>query len=405
MSNLQSLLYKLHMLSGGLDLSLSDGIDTHDGDNSETMRDEDTPEVAVARNREVSKMKNQLLAMTTMCPLIQREPENAMTRFLFSAELGKIGHEQDDLQDALLPTHVFYDKSICRELKKVGLTDNEAKNVCVNLCTQSIQSVKDLRELKMKGSGLYPDVSITRNSDNQWQVCWDSERILISDYHLRALKNMYDARDDPTKKYFNRRLFCLLMRYETVGGPMYQCSVTPQTFGVLQREFEVTKECMASPFNHNANIYWSAFRDTDGHFGSQGSFFTSIDSPLVTEGGSFMANPAFVEEIVHLLTQQIQEMLKFPVPVSFICLFPTWLDDESYNHMKNSRYCKQCVVLKAHKHAYIDGKQQVNTATTKKHHVAQFKTTLFIVQNDMGSQKWPINERKMRALLASFADM
>ena len=185
------------------------------------------------------------------------------------------------------------------------------------------------------------------------------------------------------------------MRYETVGGSMYQCSVTPQTFDVLQREFQVTKECMDSPFNHNADIYWSAFRDTDGPFGSQGSFFTSLESPLVTQGGSFYANPPFMEEILHLLTHHIQEILKFSVPVSFICLFPTWSDFESYNRMKNNPYCKQCVVLEPHKHAYIDGSQQLNTETTKKHHVAQFKTTLFIVQNEMGTISWPVNDHNM----------
>jgi hypothetical protein len=378
--------------------------DTHDGDTFETMRDEDTPEVAVARNREVSKLKDRLLALTRMCPLIQREPENAMTRFLFSAELGKIGHEQDELQDVLLPTRVFYDESICRELKKVGLTDKQQHDVCEQLCAQSIQSVEFLRELQ-KGSGSHSDVRITRKSHSQFQVCWESECLLISDYHLKALRNMYNTKNDPTQQYFNQRIFSLLMRYKTVGGPMYQCSVTQQAFGVLQREFEVTKECMASPFNHNADVYWSAFRDTDGHFGSQGSFFTSLESPLVTQGGSFYANPPFVEEILHLFTRHIQEILKFSVPVSFICLFPTWPDHKSYNDMKNRLYCKQCVVLEPRKHAYVDGNQQVNTGTTKKHHVPQFKTTLFVVQNEMGSKKWPVTEHNMRAVLASFAVM
>lgn len=403
MSNLQSLLSKLHTLATGLDLSAGDGPDTHDGDNPETMPGEDTPEVAVARNLEVSKLKDRMLALTTKCPLIHREPENAMTRFLFSATLQKIGHEHDDLQDVLLPTRVFYDESICRELKKAHFTEIQAHDVCAELCAQSIQSVEVLRQLKMKRS--HSDVRITPTSHSHSQVCWGSESLLISDLHLHALRNMYNTTNGPTQTHFNQRLFCLLMRYKTVGGPMYQCSVTPQTFGVLQREFQVTKECMASPFNHNADIYWSAFRDTDGPFGSQGSFFTSLESPLVTQGGSFYANPPFMEEILHLLTHHIQEILKFSVPVSFICLFPTWSDFESYNRMKNNPYCKQCVVLEPHKHAYIDGSQQVNTETTKKRHVAQFKTTLFIVQNEMGSERWPVNDHNMRALIQSFAAM
>jgi hypothetical protein len=47
MSNLQSLIYKLHMLAGALDVSVGDVSYTHDDHNFQTMPDEDTPEVAV----------------------------------------------------------------------------------------------------------------------------------------------------------------------------------------------------------------------------------------------------------------------------------------------------------------------------------------------------------------------
>ena len=404
MSHLQSLLSKLHTLATGLDLSAGDRPDTHAGDNPETMPAEDTPEIAVARNLEVSKLQYLLLALTKMCPLIQSQPGNAMTRFLFSATLQKIGHEHDELQDVLLPTREFYDNSICREVEKAHLTLSQAHDICDKLCAESIKSVEVLRQLKMNPRP-HSDVYITPTTHGHSQVCWGSESLLISDLHLNALRTAYNTTTDPTQKHFNQRLFCLLMRYKTVGGPMYQCSVTPQTFAVLKNQFKVTKECMASPFNHNADTYWSAFRDTDGPFGSQGSFFASLESPLVTQGGSFYANPPFTEELLHLLTHHIQEILKFSVPVSFICLFPTWPDVESYKYMKNSPFCKECVVLEPHKHAYIDGSQQVNTETTKKHHVSQFRTTLFIVQNEMGSARWPVNDHKMRALLESFADM
>ena len=402
MSDLQALLHKLHMLAGPLDASVGGASYTHDDHNSQTTPDEDTPEIAVARNLEVSKLKRQLLAMTTMCPLIQKEADNAMTRFLFSGTLQKKGH---GFKDFLLPTCVFYDRSICRELEKVNVSEKDARDICEKLCTQSIQSVKGLQDLKMKDSESHSDVRLREKSNTQWQVSWNSNNLLISDYHLQALRKLYHATDDPSQEHFNQRLFCLLMRYETVGGSMYQCSITPKTFAALQTQFKVTKECMASPFNHNADIYWSAFQDTDCYFKSQGSFFASLESPLVTEGGSFMANPPFVEEILHLLTQHIQKILEFQVPVSFICLYPTWPDDNSYNSMKISPYCKKCVVLEPHHHAYIDGKQQVNTVTTKKHHVAQFKTTLFIVQNEMGSKQWPVNDQKMQILLESFAVM
>lgn len=368
----------------------------------ETVRGEDTPQVAVARQHAVSTLKGLLVQMTTRCAIIQREPGNALARFLFSAELEKNDFDDNDVQDVLLPTHTFYDKSICSELTKAGYSKKDMKRVCTALCTESIKSVNALCRLKKNGDTPW-EVRVNKNGEYQFEVkSGPTACLMISTKHLEALKLMYTAKDDPSHELFNQRLFCLLMRYETVGGPMYQCSCTQKTFSVLQDKFGVTKECFASPFNHNADIYWSAFRDTDGPFGSQGSFFTSLRSPFVVEGGSFYANPPFVEEHLQALAKCIEQLLLLPVPVSFICLFPTWTDETGYRMLQKKPYCKLCEVLEVGEHAYVDGNQQVNTKQDKKHHMPKFKTTLFIIQNDMGGKQWSVNSNNISTLRASF---
>ena len=85
---------------------------------SETIAmNEDTPSIAVARNKEVLHLKKNLLSLTKGCRKIQREPENALCRFLFSSKLPVLEHTQV-IKDPLLPSTVSYDKSMMHELQR-----------------------------------------------------------------------------------------------------------------------------------------------------------------------------------------------------------------------------------------------------------------------------------------------
>jgi hypothetical protein len=50
-------------------------------------------------------------------------------------------------------------------------------------------------------------------------------------------------------------------------------NTTHQVFDVLLRRFDCRTECFASPLNCRYGRFCSAFYDTDGAFGSLGSFF------------------------------------------------------------------------------------------------------------------------------------
>lgn len=410
MSSIKMLLDKLHVLAFGLG-------DSHVYEFEsikyieDSREEEDTPAVAVARKREVLELKKLLIKKTVGCPVIQKEPWNALTRFLFSSKLptvddiGQSSCGKHSLHDPLLSTRVSYDMSICNELKKSHRTEVEARNVCEILCGANREAVIRLVDVRSRNS----DVHVVVVSDHDgYQVSWGSGSAVISTrisgLHLEALRALYTthSQGDAGHQHFNRRLFCLLMRYEAVGGPMYQCSITEKTFEVLRSQFGVAKECFASPFNHNADVYWSAFPDTDVFFGSQGSFFTSLQSPLVMEGGSFYANPPFVEEYMRLLRDYMEKILTMPVPVSFAVMIPTWNNEPSHIWMCQSKFLKYDLRLEPNEYGYVDGNQQVNTSTVKPIHVARFKSSFFILQNDQGSEKWPVHDINKQSLIRSF---
>ena len=73
-----------------------------------------------------------------------------------------------------------------------------------------------------------------------------------------------------------------------------------KVFDLLHRNFHVTFECFASPFNCYFKQYCSAFSDTDCYFGSRGSFFE-----LNPKSGSFQANPPFSEEVMQAMANHM----------------------------------------------------------------------------------------------------
>jgi len=94
-------------------------------------------------------------------------------------------------------------------------------------------------------------------------------------------------------------ILALLLRYNALsggapdgsGGGM-QGAIHGELFDCLKLRLGVTMECFASPLNCRFGRYCSAFPDTDGCFGSLGSFFDFW--PLE---GSFEANPPFVPAV------------------------------------------------------------------------------------------------------------
>ena len=150
------------------------------------------------------------------------------------------------------------------------------------------------------------------------QLKYGSSAALINQCHWDKLAAMHalelgQAASAPAEKErFAERVFCLLVRYNAlqgggVHGGGFQAAVPAEVFDVLLAEFGVCFECFASPLNSRYPRFCSAFPDTDGPFGSVGSFFSFEPTE-----GSFEANPPFVPQLI----------LRFVRPVACLCFAP-----------------------------------------------------------------------------------
>ena len=363
---------------------------------------EDTPGVALRRQETVLGLRQTLIDMTQRCSIIQTQPDNALTRFLFSG-ISQIG---DHRADPLLTGERFLDKSIVKELQTSGYDGAYAKTVCYALCDES---AKGIRELEALHNGRIQTDIVTCADKGKFQkrlTCKlaSLRPFVVSNYHYKRLENLYaqHCKDDEDNTKFLRRLFCLLVRYETLGGPMYQCSCTRQAFDAMRTGFGVDYECFASPFNHNAERYCSAFADTDTFFGSRGSFFADF-AGLEETGGSFYANPPFVEEVMRDMLETIQVMLAWETPVTFVVVIPYWTDEACHKWMMEQiaqGTAKHKVLQQGH--VYIEGSQQKNTEDSPKEHIAQFQASLFLLQNEEAMKKATDTESKFSAICRQF---
>ncbi len=151
---------------------------------SEEVCPEDTPAVACARRREVLWLQEVLLQRTKQCALIQRESGDVLARFLFSGTFHR--PETGAVRDALLPSHDFFDASVCAELEKTGATEESARHVCLALCAGSREAGG--RTTVVRGRGAPGEVFLVQ-LDGEYRLMWQNESVAISAPHLYTLRS------------------------------------------------------------------------------------------------------------------------------------------------------------------------------------------------------------------------
>ncbi len=147
----------------------------------------------------------------------------------------------------------------------------------------------------------------------------------------------------------------MIARYETLSGKTdgYQMAFPDPGFQWLRDKLDVKIECFASPLNCWNQRICSVARDTDSFFGSLGNFFlfegftggrlTAEDPGQPVKGGSFEANPPFVESVMNDMAKRIEYILTTykEYPFSFAVIVPAWTDCEG-----DKRFCViVCVML------------------------------------------------------------
>ncbi len=195
------------------------------------------------------------------------------------------------------------------------------------------------------------------------------------------------------KQDFNKRLFCLLCRYDTLNGPGYQASLTDAAFAWSVKHLNVKTECFASPLNcYLPSCYGSAYPDVDAVFGSQGRFFE-----WELWEGAFEVHPPFQEEVLAATALRIDYLLTRAEQVDkslcFLVIMPYWVDTPAYDTFKQSPLMRVAIHLEAHGHSFRDGQQQRSNTTYR---LALHPSQIFILQTSAHKQQWPCTPERIQ---------
>jgi hypothetical protein len=198
------------------------------------------------------------------------------------------------------------------------------------------------------------------------------------------------------------RIFNLMCRYQTLYAPGYHAAIPLEVFDVLRKYLKVNHEIFASPLNRTLDNYTSVFPDTDIFFGSQGNFFNEYPR-LFRNGGSFEANPPFVEEhMAAFALIVIDALTKYTAALSFFIIVPAWTDTVLYHILTQSKFNVlhgKYIPLERHKHYYRNGSNYLYQDEVYK---ANNKSLIFILQNDSGKVKYPVTSEFITNLHKSF---
>uniref|UniRef100_A0A6B2L391 PCIF1 WW domain-containing protein n=1 Tax=Arcella intermedia TaxID=1963864 RepID=A0A6B2L391_9EUKA len=250
------------------------------------------------------------------------------------------------------------------------------------------------------------EVVKVRKDYETYRISYDSDSLtlLVAHYDkLRELYKIHSSEVDPRLDYFEERLYCLLRRYESCFGKQgagFQAAAPETVFKFLSSHFGVCHETFASPLNCYYSRYNSAFPDTDGFFGSKGSFFDF--SPIA---GSFQLGTPNVEEVMNKAAERVEHLLENSKgPMSFIMFVPDWDNPPAQFLLTygNSKYLKKNFLISGNDYCYIRGDQQVPSNSTH-YFVAPFSSRVFILQNEEGYKKWPVTDSSVQSLKDAFA--
>jgi hypothetical protein len=227
-----------------------------------------------------------------------------------------------------------------------------------------------------------------------YRVRVDAMEKLLALYRLHS-----DSHAVMTDEVFIARAFAVICRYEclarTTSGS--QGAVTHAVFDWLHSSLGADVECFASPLNCYFPMYCSAFPDTDGWFGSIGSFF---HVPLAAIGGVFECNPPFTSDLMlGCVRKLVRECSIEPATtdLTVVLYTPAWHDDLYVKEARASPHCVLDVVVRRDDHEYRDGMQHASVRAVWS---ANVDSLVFVFQNSKARESMPIAEdaRKKLAL-------
>ena len=238
-----------------------------------------------------------------------------------------------------------------------------------------------------------PTVDFVQDKDKTY-LRYKGDTVQVNNAYFHKLEQLYryGCADDRKFEHFLSRCYMLIKRYNAYFGNVLsgegsqnQGALPIPVLECLNKQFGVTVECFASPFNCYFRQFCSAFSDIDSYFGSRGPILE-----FKPHCGSFEANPPFCEELMDAVITHFERLLEDSMePLSFIVFLPEWRDPTppALLKLEGSRWKRKQVVVPALEHDYRHGFQHV--VTKPEVSVKCVHGTMIVwLQNDAGYQRW-----------------
>jgi phosphorylated CTD-interacting factor 1 len=276
------------------------------------------------------------------------------------------------------------------------------EQVCVDLAMISDEFSKQV--IQMQNTR----VIITRQFDTVHVDITGHTTLTINSTHYEKLVSLFKlwARrkklQECQQQVIDDRIAIVMLRYYTFfdHNAGLQNALTPHAFQFLSCHFGVSMECFASPLNCYYPQFCSAFIDTDGPFGSCGSFFDFYPT-----SGSFEANPPFTEDIMNRMANHMERLLiATSLPLSFIVFVPNWMNCVPIMRLGESHFTRRALLLSAHRHKYVTGYQHSERRENCISYDAVHETRVVFLQNDAGYSKWTPTQEKIARMIHVFEE-
>lgn len=302
--------------------------------------------------------------------------------------------------DPILPYNKDDNESLYYELEKINVPHREIEELSRDIFTM----IKNYNPRHIN-----VDIPVLLSEQNGTiTVSYNKIRYDMTQEVYSNLKNLYT---NNSKKYgnqnevdvFNRRLFNLFCRYESLAAPGYHAAIPEKMCDLIRNNLFVTHQLFASPFNCNPKMtYTSAYPDTDKFFGSLGNFFEKYEE-LFTSGGSFEANPPFLEEYLAVLSKIIEKALLNEKPLSFFVVYPGWDDAIGYRLLLESKWNvlgTKVINFERNRHTYMQTSQYLIKKIPPK--PSNSRSSIFILQNEAGKNKYKVSAPLLNEIIKSF---
>ncbi len=330
---------------------------------------------------------------------LRAPPKDGFVRWIFTRKMlepPQLPNDSQDLFDPIFPSCGDRDAGLEDELLKLRLSADAVALTMNELASESRASVKTVSQLSANTAQLEDQVEVKKIDGKHFDLTFGGLTLQINDVIWDRLQRRYQLQD---RSKFGRDVWLLLCRYQSLTGEGYQGAVRKDALKFLFNRYQVKHECFASPLNAYLETFTSAFPDTDGPFGSLGSFFNLRETLRERRqaGGSFEVNPPFVEEIMLATSLYLDMWLQDSEPLSFFIFYPGWSDTPGFEVLKESRFLRKLKYLRKQDHTYLPGYQHLPNREGQAFTYAD--SFIIVLQNDAGALKWPVDDAGMEELL------